>query len=229
MRTRAERSCVQQWIRNLLLFFRSNGYGISNRIFFLGVVKFAVDRRYCETSELNLSSLFCSVWLVWHFDWQDVRELTPIMKEVLFNTEVIAVNQDPLVQQGDRISNRRCEPSHPATCQVWAKPLSPGNKFAVILYNSADSKSYDITVKFSNLGPCKSPNYRKKLSFSLISMFRLARRDQSFSAWSLETSKCWCLSRCLYSTSSTSSRSDICDSHSTITIFRDEWWQSNEK
>jgi alpha-galactosidase len=82
----------------------------------------------------------------------DIRVLTPIMKEVLFNTEVIAVNQDPFAQQGDRISNRRCEPSVTATCQVWAKPLVPGNKFAVILYNSADSKSYDITVKFSNLG-----------------------------------------------------------------------------
>jgi alpha-galactosidase len=85
------------------------------------------------------------------------------MKEVLFNTEVIAVNQDPLAQQGDRISKRRCEESHPATCQVWAKPLSPGNKFAVILYNSADSKSYDITVKFSNLGSCEFPNYRKNV------------------------------------------------------------------
>jgi hypothetical protein len=74
------------------------------------------------------------------------------MKEVLFNTEVIAVNQDPLTQQGDRVLNHRCDPSQPATCQVWAKPLSPENKFAVIFYNSANSNSYDITLKFSHLG-----------------------------------------------------------------------------
>jgi alpha-galactosidase len=38
----------------------------------------------------------------------DVRALTPIMKEVLFNKEIIDVNQDPLGVAGDRVGTYAC-------------------------------------------------------------------------------------------------------------------------
>jgi len=79
----------------------------------------------------------------------DIRTLTPIMKKILFNKEVIAINQDALKKAGDRVSASDCgEDSN--TCQVWAKELY-GGSYAIVLYNKGSS-SHDITADFTKWG-----------------------------------------------------------------------------
>ena len=64
----------------------------------------------------------------------DIRNLTDIMKEVLFNKEMIAINQDPLGKGGNRIGYTYCPNK---ACQIWSKDLSDGGK-AIGLYNPND-------------------------------------------------------------------------------------------
>ncbi len=57
----------------------------------------------------------------------DVRLMTPFMKQVLYNIEVIAVNQDPLAKAGDLVGSWNC-PEGRKACQVINSPsfyLSP--------------------------------------------------------------------------------------------------------
>jgi len=73
----------------------------------------------------------------------DVRIMTPIMKEVLYNTEVIAINQDKLKKQGDRVLLK-------GDAQVWARPLSGGAE-AVILFNAGET-ALSIEADFKSWG-----------------------------------------------------------------------------
>ncbi|CAO2820740.1 unnamed protein product [Amaranthus hypochondriacus] len=76
----------------------------------------------------------------------DVRNMTPETKEILSNTEVIGVNQDPLGVQG-----RKVHASGPDDCrQVWAGPLS-GNRLVVALWNRCSSATV-ITAEWNVLG-----------------------------------------------------------------------------
>ena len=68
----------------------------------------------------------------------DPRNLTDIMKEVLFNTELIAVNQDIGAVPGvSRIKYQTCGANLPNQCELWHKTNSTGSHF-VILFNSND-------------------------------------------------------------------------------------------
>jgi alpha-galactosidase len=82
----------------------------------------------------------------------DVRgsHFTAFKKSVLLNKEVIAVNQDKLGVQGSRLYFDTC-PLAPFTCEVWGKPMYD-KSWAVVLYNSGDVHSLNITLKFSSLG-----------------------------------------------------------------------------
>jgi alpha-galactosidase len=62
----------------------------------------------------------------------DVRSMTPEIKDILTNTEVIAVNQDKLGREGRRIRKD-------GDLEVWARPLSDGSQ-AVILFNRGKSE-----------------------------------------------------------------------------------------
>lgn len=76
----------------------------------------------------------------------DVRDWTPFMKSVLLNKEIIAVDQDPMGIAGGLVDSWPCAaPS--GTCQVWARPLSDGS-YAAALFNSDDTKTHGITLKF---------------------------------------------------------------------------------
>ena len=57
----------------------------------------------------------------------DVRSMSPEIKEILTNSEAIAVNQDKLGREGRRIRKD-------GDLEVWAKPLGDGSR-AVILFN----------------------------------------------------------------------------------------------
>ena len=75
----------------------------------------------------------------------DLGSMSATTKETLTNTEVIAVDQDPLDQQGRLVGS-------PGTnLQVWSKTLSGTNVRAVALLNRGTGTA-SITVQWSALG-----------------------------------------------------------------------------
>jgi alpha-galactosidase len=75
----------------------------------------------------------------------DVRTMTDIQKELLLNTELIAVNQDKLGHQGDRIGFFNCSTNEKTACQIWAKNLT-NNSVALGLYNSVSISIINVIV-----------------------------------------------------------------------------------
>jgi len=75
----------------------------------------------------------------------DIRSMSAATKAILTNTEVIAVDQDPLGIQGTAVAS----PS--ANLQVWAKKLSGANSVAVALLNRG-SAAASITADWSAIG-----------------------------------------------------------------------------
>ena len=73
----------------------------------------------------------------------DVRSMTPEIKELLTNAEVIAVDQDKLGREGHRVWKN-------GDLEAWAKPLSEGSR-AVILLNRGTTAS-DVSVFWEALG-----------------------------------------------------------------------------
>ena len=73
----------------------------------------------------------------------DVRSMTPEIKEILTNAEVIAVNQDKLGREGHRVRKD-------GDREVWVKPLSDGSR-AVILLNRGQADA-DISVNWEEIG-----------------------------------------------------------------------------
>jgi len=78
----------------------------------------------------------------------DIRNMSAIQKEILYNKDLLAVHQDKLARAGGRIANWSC--SEPNACEIWAKPLFDGS-YAVALYNKG-ILSHNITLNFSVLG-----------------------------------------------------------------------------
>ncbi|MEE3623047.1 glycoside hydrolase family 27 protein [Nitrospirillum sp. BR 11752] len=79
----------------------------------------------------------------------DLTTMTPAIKAILTNTEVIAVDQDPLGAQGRRVAKQ-------GDLEVWARPLASGDR-AVVLLNRGTAPA-TITVNWPDLGyPAKLP------------------------------------------------------------------------
>ncbi|KAG5041869.1 hypothetical protein JHK87_005784 [Glycine soja] len=74
----------------------------------------------------------------------DVRNMTEDTKEILSNTEAIAVNQDPLGKQGKKV---RME----STLEVWAGPLSEYRVDVVLLNKYSDLRA-SITALWEDIG-----------------------------------------------------------------------------
>jgi len=75
----------------------------------------------------------------------DIRSMKAETKTILTNTDVIAVDQDPLGVQGKVVAT-------PGTnLQVWAKKLSGTNTVAVVLLNRGSSTA-SITAKWTDIG-----------------------------------------------------------------------------
>jgi alpha-galactosidase len=72
----------------------------------------------------------------------DVRSMTPEIKEILTNKEVIAVDQDKLGRQGHGVSKN-------GNLEIWARPLSDGGR-AVILFNRGTSEG-EISVTWEQI------------------------------------------------------------------------------
>lgn len=73
----------------------------------------------------------------------DLRSMTPAVRDVLTQPEVIAVNQDPLGVQGRRVRDEGAK-------EVWSKPLADGSR-AVILFNRGNQAG-DIYVDWEDAG-----------------------------------------------------------------------------
>lgn len=63
----------------------------------------------------------------------DLKKLDPLVKSILTNDEVIAVNQDPLGKQGWMLRKTGEQ-------EIWVKPLS-GDRWAVALFNRGDQSA----------------------------------------------------------------------------------------
>ena len=73
----------------------------------------------------------------------DLSQMKPETSQILTNREVIAIDQDPLGKQGDRVSEV-------GPVEIWAKPLKGGAK-AIGLFNRDDT-ALPITLKLSDVG-----------------------------------------------------------------------------
>jgi alpha-galactosidase len=73
----------------------------------------------------------------------DVRSMSPEIKEILTNTEVIAVNQDRLGREGHRVKKN-------GDLEVWSKPLADGSR-AVILLNRGAAEA-EVSVAWEEIG-----------------------------------------------------------------------------
>jgi alpha-galactosidase len=75
----------------------------------------------------------------------DLRSMDQATLDILLAPEVIGINQDPLGNQGKRITGRDKD------LQVWSKVLSGTNARAVALLNLSEAAA-DITVHWSDVG-----------------------------------------------------------------------------
>jgi len=73
----------------------------------------------------------------------DLKNMSPEIKEILTNKEVIAIDRDPLGMQGRRLRKN-------GDTEVWAKQLKEGGR-AVVLFNRGASDA-DISVSWEDLG-----------------------------------------------------------------------------
>jgi len=73
----------------------------------------------------------------------DLRTMTPEIRDILTNKEVIAVDQDPVGRQGRRVLKD-------GDLEVWAKQLQNGDR-AVILLNRS-SADHEIAVNWERIG-----------------------------------------------------------------------------
>jgi alpha-galactosidase len=73
----------------------------------------------------------------------DLSKMKPETAQILTNRDVIAIDQDPLGKQGDRVSAV-------GPIEIWAKPLKGGAK-AIGLFNRDDT-ALPITLNLSDVG-----------------------------------------------------------------------------
>jgi hypothetical protein len=75
----------------------------------------------------------------------DIRSMSTTSEGILTNTEVVAVDQDPLGEQAQLVATPR------TNLQIWSKTLSGENTFAVALLNRTAAAA-TITVPWTTLG-----------------------------------------------------------------------------
>jgi alpha-galactosidase len=95
----------------------------------------------------------------------DIRSMSTTSQSILTNTDVIAVSQDPLGNQGRLVST-------PGTnLQIWSKVLSGQNTLAVALLNRSAATA-SITVPWTTLGlPTSSATVRDLWSHTDLGTF----------------------------------------------------------
>jgi alpha-galactosidase len=74
----------------------------------------------------------------------DLRTMSQATKDILMNSEVIAIDQDPAGKQGSSVKAE-------AGLEVWSKPLKQKGAVAVALFNRSNATA-DITANWSEVG-----------------------------------------------------------------------------
>ena len=97
-----------------------------------------------ETEERTQFSMWCLMASPL-FLGNDVLNMPQYAREIVMNSEMIAIDQDPLGIQGDVVKEY-----NNGTLQVWAKELSDGSK-AVALFNRSE-KPEKMTAFWNDLG-----------------------------------------------------------------------------
>ncbi|MBN2441348.1 MAG: alpha-galactosidase [Spirochaetales bacterium] len=100
----------------------------------------------CTTEEYRTQMSMWCIMAAPLLAGNDIRNMNQTTRDILLNTEAIAVNQDPAGIQGTRISSNN-------GLEVWSKPLGTANGTtkAVALLNRNGSSS-SITVDFASIG-----------------------------------------------------------------------------
>lgn len=78
----------------------------------------------------------------------DVREMSPAIRDILIAPEIVAVDQDALGQQGRRVKRE-------GTAEVWARPLADGSRAALLFERGSEPAR--IAVRWDEIGirgPC---------------------------------------------------------------------------
>ena len=73
----------------------------------------------------------------------DIRAMAPEIREILTNKEVIAIDQDPLGEQGKRVRDD-------GDWEVWSKPLGDGSRAVALLNRGTAEKQ--MTVSWTDIG-----------------------------------------------------------------------------
>ena len=81
----------------------------------------------------------------------DIRNMTPEIKDILLNRDVIAVNQDKAGKGGYRVSKA-------GDAEIWMKPLEKGG-VAVALFNLGET-AQDVSVKWADVRFDGTPKVR---------------------------------------------------------------------
>jgi len=104
-----------------------------------------------------------ALWSIWSAPLLmsvDLRRMDPAAKAVVTNKAVIAIDQDPLGKQGQRVDGTGCNKQGNNCAQsVWAKPLANGD-IAVVLYNRESSgMPTKITANWDKIGAPKGSKW----------------------------------------------------------------------
>jgi alpha-galactosidase len=96
----------------------------------------------------------------------DLSNMKPETLAILMNKDVVAIDQDPLGVQGDRVYAE-------GPVEIWTKPLKDGSK-AVAIFNRGDRRSneYPVTLRFKDIGvtgPAKARDVWADKSLGTIS------------------------------------------------------------
>ena len=83
----------------------------------------------------------------------DVRNMTADVRSVLTNADVLAIDQDPLVRQADRVRDD-------GDAEVWAKPLADGSAAVALLNRGNSARSISATLGEAGL-PAGTASYRE--------------------------------------------------------------------
>jgi alpha-galactosidase len=73
----------------------------------------------------------------------DIRNMSDEVLEIITNSEVIAVNQDPLGRQGRKVRDD-------GDFEIWSKEMKDGSR-AVLMFNRSESEE-DISFEFNEVG-----------------------------------------------------------------------------
>jgi len=73
----------------------------------------------------------------------DLRSMRPEIHDILTNKEAIAIDQDPLGREGERVWKN-------GDLEVWSKPLAGGSR-ALVLLNRGTAEQ-QISAKWEDLG-----------------------------------------------------------------------------